>query len=148
WPRPVHALDNPRGPNLLRDHRRGGGGGGGGGAFRPPGSPPPARREGRPPPPPPKPPFKKLGPLKMGRPTLPPSLENPCCRRWTGPSNIFDDLNISYRPSPAKASVRPSIAARSGGGIGWNPRTIFRFWSRTFSESMPETRVEIGKEST
>ena len=35
-----------------------------------------------------------------------------------------------------------------GASSGVKSRTILRFWSRTFSESIPETRVEIGSERT
>ena len=32
--------------------------------------------------------------------------------------------------------------------IGWKARTISRFWSSTFSLSIPETSVAIGSENT
>ena len=68
---------------------------------------------------------------------------------FTGHKDPIIHLKMLSMPVPFEwASVRPSMAAFSAGIIGRNSRTIFRFWSSTFSESMPETRVEIGKEST
>ena len=46
------------------------------------------------------------------------SVRRPCVRplRCTGPSNIFDDLNSSKRPSPAIASVWPARSRRCSSG--------------------------------
>ena len=53
---------------------------------------------------------------------------------------------------PAVAGQRQGLAPRwpaaPSSVSGLNSRTILRFWSSTFSESIPETSVEIGSERT
>src|SRR3954452_12178767 len=66
-------------------------------------------------------------------------LTNPCCLRCATPSKTWVLLNSSNRPSPARGRTLASTAAISSRVMGVKSRTILRFWSSTFSESMPET---------